>query len=300
MIFPILDKLQNADSLKRHMPVFRHVRKRSMLLVGLLMLFAQQHALADLMLHPTRIVFEKNQRAAQLELVNNGTEPATYRISLVNRRMSEVGEFSGIDTPAPGEQFADGLLRYSPRQVTVAPGVGQVVRIMLRKPADLVPGEYRSHLQFDKLPDAKGATSIEAVGANDKEVGVLLTALIGASIPVIVRHGETNANVSLSQLELQRVGTDQKQLLLLQMNRTGNRSVYGDLTVSFIPQGGSEQVVAKVGGVAVYTPNPIRHAKLALQPPPGLVLARGTLRVTYRERPEAGGKLLSEATLALP
>ena len=52
--------------------------------------------------------------------------------------------------------------------------------------------------------------------------------------------------------------------------------------------------------MAVYTPNPLRRVKLALQPPAGLALARGTLRVTFRERPDAGGKLLAEAAIELP
>ncbi len=78
-------------------------------------------AMADLMLHPTRVVFEKNQRAAQVELINNGTERATYRISLMNRRMTETGELVPVTEPLPGEQFADAMLVFSPRQVTLAP-----------------------------------------------------------------------------------------------------------------------------------------------------------------------------------
>jgi P pilus assembly chaperone PapD len=300
MFFSVSTPPRIPDFVTRPMPTSRNVRKYCGMLLGLLMLLPHHHALADLMLHPTRIVFEKNQRAAQLELINNDAEAATYRIRLVNRRMSETGDFSVVDSPAPGEQFADDLLRYSPRQITLAPGTAQVVRIMLRKPANLAPGEYRSHLQFDKLPDAKGAASIETRQASDKDIGVMLTALIGASIPVIVRHGETDASVSLSHLELQKPAADQPPILSLQLTRTGNRSVYGDLAVSFTPQGGAEHVVAKVGGVAVYTPNPLRRAKMMLQPPPGNVLARGTLRVTYRERPEAGGKLLAEAAIVLP
>jgi P pilus assembly chaperone PapD len=300
MLFSVSTLPRNLDFVTRPMPTFRNVSKYCAMLLGLLMLISQHHALANLMLHPTRVVFENNQRAAQLELINNDAEAATYRIRLVNRRMSETGDFSVVDSPAPGEQFADDLLRYSPRQITLEPGKAQVVRIMLRKPTNLAPGEYRSHLQFDKLPDATGAASIETRQASDKDIGVMLTALIGASIPVIVRHGETEASVSLSRLELQKPAADQPPILALQLDRTGNRSVYGDLTVSFTPQGGSEQLVGKVGGVAVYTPNPLRRAKMVLQPPPGVVLARGTLRATYRERPEAGGKLLAEASLVLP
>jgi len=273
-----------------------------LLLGALFMLLAAAPASADLMLFPTRIVFDKNQRAAQLELINNGQESSTYRISLVNRRMSETGEFSAVDSPLPGEQFADALLRYSPRQVVLAPGRSQTIRILLRKPANLAPGEYRSHLLFDLVPETGATSSLDAQAPKlgSGEVGVQLKALIGVSIPVIVRHGDTAANVTLAGLELHKPVAGQAATLAFVLQRNGNRSVYGDLGATFTPQGGAAQEVGKAGGVAVYTPNPLRRVKLALQPPAGLVLARGTLRVTFRERPEAGGKLLAEAAIELP
>jgi P pilus assembly chaperone PapD len=275
--------------------------RKSVLLAALLFALAQGQAWAGLMLYPTRVVFEGNQRTAQVELINNGTEAETYRISLVNRRMSEDGEFIAVEQPEPGEQFADSLLRYSPRQVTLQPGAGQVVRIMVRKPAGLAPGEYRSHLLFAKQPDPKGRTSIESGSVGTEEgLGVQLQALVGASIPIIVRHGKTEAGVKLSGLELQAATANRPAMLTLQLERSGNQSVYGDVTVSFTPRGGVEQVVASAGGVAVYTPNSLRRAKLALQPPAGMVLAHGALRVTYRERAEDGGRLLAEAVLQLP
>lgn len=256
-------------------------------------------AYADLMVYPTRIVFEKNQRAAQLELINNGQESATYRISIVNRRMSEIGEFSPADQPLPGERFADDLLRYSPRQVVLAPGAGQTIRISLRKPADLAAGEYRSHLQFERVPDAQPDRATPKLGT--EEVGVQLRALIGVSIPLIVRHGETEASVTLGGLELLKpAAADQSPLLAAVLHRSGSRSVYGDIGVTFTPRGGQPTEVAKAGGIAVYTPNPLRRVKLELKPPPGLVLAGGTLRLSYRDRPEAGGKLLAEAAVELP
>lgn len=266
----------------------------------LLFLLPASHALAELMLYPTRIVFEGNQRAAQLELINNGSESATYRISLVNRRMSETGAFSEIDEPLPGEQFAEDLLRYSPRQVTLQPGVGQTVRIMVRKPANLATGEYRSHLLFARQPETRGRHSVESSGAtDDNEIGIRLTTLVGVSIPVIVRHGNTKASVSLTHLELLRP-SGQAPVLALHMERSGSQSVYGDLIVSFIPASGAEQVIARANGVAVYTPNYVRRVSIALQPPRSLQLAAGTVRVTYREQAEDSGELLAEAVLQLP
>ncbi|HEU4376656.1 MAG TPA: fimbria/pilus periplasmic chaperone [Telluria sp.] len=255
-------------------------------------------ARADLMLYPTRLVFEKNQRAAQIELINNGTEPATYRLSLVNRRMSENGQFQPAEPAAPGELFAEPMLRFSPRQVTLQPGTSQTVRVMLRKPAELADGEYRSHLQFDKLAEVQGSNSVENQAEPGAGIGVVLTALVGASVPVIVRHGATSASVALSHLALS--GPPTAPVLAMQFARSGNASVYGDLSVTFTPQGGAAQQIGKMAGIAVYAPNASRLAQLPLQPPPALALAHGTLSVTYHARPDAGGALLAQASLPLP
>lgn len=273
-----------------------------LLLGACLMLLVASPAYADLMLFPTRIVFEKNQRAAQLELINNGQERTTYRVKLVNRRMGENGEFSAVETPLPGEQFADALLSYSPRQVTLAPDQSQTIRILLRKPGNLPAGEYRSHLQLDLVPETTAATSIEASAPKlgPDEIGVQLKALVGVSIPVIVRHGDTEATVTLSGLELLQPAAGKAPTLAAVLQRSGNRSVYGDLAATFTPRGGAAQEVGKAGGVAVYTPNPLRRFKLELQPPAGFALARGTLRVTFSERADAGGKLLAEAAIEVP
>lgn len=283
--------------MRRLVPNRMTVRQGLLALMGLAGLLVQPFAAADLMLHPTRLVFEKNQRAAQLDLINNGQETATYRISLVNRRMSETGEFSGVDTPAPNEQFADGMLRYSPRQVTLAPGAGQVVRVMLRKPAGLAPGEYRSHLMFERVPKARAQTSIED-RSSDSELEIKLTPLIGVSIPLIIRHGETSAVATISNVELQHPADGQPAMVVFELRRSGNRSIYGDLAVTFTPDNGAEQRVAGAGGVAVYTPNPLRRIKMQLQS--GIAPAHGTLRIVYRGRPEEGGKVLAEAVIQIP
>ena len=259
-------------------------------------LLASGPAAADLMLHLTRIVFEKNQRAAQVELINNSAEPATYRISLVNRRMTEKGDFVAAVPALPGELFAEPMLRFAPRQVTLEPGTAQTVRVMLRLPAELPEGEYRSHLQFDKLPDATGTSSIETLAAPGGGIAVRLEALIGAAMPIIVRHGEGSASVTLSDLALEGDGAQ----LAVRFERSGKHSVYGDLSVDFTPNGGVERNLARIGGVAVYTPNLVRHARLPLKLPPGLKLAHGVLQVSYRERPETGARVLAHAALLLP
>ena len=267
-------------------------------LLACLLLVPFLPARAELMLHPTRLVFDKNTRAAQIELINTGSKPASYRISLVNRRMTETGKFEAADSAQDGERFADAMLRYSPRQITLQPGTAQTVRVMLRKPAELAEGEYRSHLQFDKLPEVEGKASIENQGTGTG-IGVVMNALVGASVPVIVRHGTIDATVKLAGLSLGKDEAKRAQLAL-QFEREGNSSVYGDVSVTFTPKNGKPHKLAQVGGIAVYTPNRVRQATLPLQVQDGVALIGGTLEVSYRDRPEAGGKLLAQASLHLP
>lgn len=263
---------------------------------GIWLLFCSGPVWAELMLYPTRIVIEGNQRSAQIQLINNGAASATYRLALVNRRMSESGDFSEIKDPLPGELFADHMLRFSPRQVTLAPGAGQTVRVMVRKPANLAEGEYRSHLLFSQQPDAP---TLDTHNDATKGIGVVITALTGATVPVIVRHGSPEAELALSHLELQQ-SPGQKLFLALSLQRSGERSVYGDLAVTFTPKGSAEEVVARANGVAVYSPNSVRHVRLALERPSQRTMTGGTLRATFQEPAEAGGKLLAEAAIQVP
>lgn len=278
-----------------------HAMKPLSICVTLLLALLAHAAHADLMLYPTRIVLEGQDRAAQVELINNGKESATYRISLVNRRMTETGEIVPVDTPSPNERFADSMLRYSPRQVRLEPGEAQTIRLMADPPAKLEEGEYRSHLQIDRLPLPVGQTSIEtATSSGERQIGVQLRALIGASIPVIVREGNPAAELAISGLALRQHETLNLPVLSMELRRQGNRSVYGDITVTFFPSSGQPQEVGRAGGVAVYTPNDLRRASLLLEPPAKGKLTDGRLQVTYRERPEDGGKVLAQASLDLP
>ena len=282
----------------------------ALLLLGMALCSA---ARADLMLHPTRVVFDRGATTAQVDLINNGTEAATYRLRLVNRRMGETGEFSAADSALPGELFAEPMLRFSPRQVTVPAGGAQTVRIMLRKGAEVAAGEYRSHLQFDRVasdrvapdrvaPDRGAPETVAPAPARDtaaapKEIGIALTALVGASMPIIVRQGATSAQVTLSDLRLA------DGALSMLFERSGNASVYGDLAVTFTPRGAAAAAavqVASMGGVAVYAPNSRRRASLPVKLPAGVTLAGGRLLATYRERADQGGAVLASAAIDLP
>ncbi len=267
-------------------------------------------AMADLMIFPTRIVFDGRTRTAQVDLVNTDDHTATYRIGFAHRRMNEMGNLANIETPIESELFADQMIRYSPRQVVLAPGAGQAVRLLLRRPQDLPDGEYRSHLVFERVPDAPVPDASAVAGGSATGAGapvarpggmmdIKLTAFVNVSIPVIVRHGVTNATVAITAPHIEKDVQGGQSLIAFTVERSGNRSVYGDLTAFYTAPGGKPKLVAQANGIAVYAPYPLRHVKLRVDAEVGMPLERGRLRVEFRARPEDQRVLLGSAEASL-
>ncbi len=255
----------------------------------------------DLFVAPVRVVLSGRTRSTEVKLLNQGSETATYRISFQNMRMTKEGRLETITEPGPGDLFADKLIRYSPRRIVLGPGETQTVRLLVRKPAGLAPGEYRSHLLFWGTPPKDIGTNIEARPSNDGEIRIRLIPVYGICIPIIVRHGKLSATVSISSLSLEPAQVaGEAPSLRFDLDRAGDRSVFGDLIVTYRASGADDIDVTTVYGIAVYTPNPSRAMRVPLHLPQGVALGNGRLRVVYRESSVDGGAVLAEAELALP
>lgn len=257
-------------------------------------------AASQLMITPTRIVFSEKMRKASVTIINNGDSTGTYRISMVNKRMNVNGGFEDVKEAAPGELFSDKMIRFSPRQVVLEPGKTQVVRLGLRKPSDLKDGEYRSHMLFRAIPEDIGQ-SVKALADPSAGVTVSLTAIVGISIPVIVRHGQTNADVAIASAKyLPRQEGEDSSSLAIELKRSGNQSVYGDFLAEFITSEGERKVISQVNGVAIYAPGTIRRLRLPVKIPLGLELVNGTIQVFYRNQVDQGGAVLAQAQIKMP
>jgi len=256
-------------------------------LIFFLLALAPRVLAGELMVHPTRLVFDGNTRTAQVDVINSGTETMTYRISVIRRRMTDTGDFVTVDEPVAGERFSDQMIRYSPRQVVLPPGGAQAVRLQIRKPAGLEDGEYRAHLLFQALPPAESHAA-PATSAETRDLEINLHAVYSVSIPVIVRHGTTAAEVAIRDVAVR------DNAVTFTLDRKGTRSVYGDLIVSLRGARGTERVIARANGVAVYTPNATRRVRLPLAP--GL-LSAGELHVAFAERREQAGHVEAESRI---
>lgn len=283
-----------------HKQVYRYI-PFAISLIALMLITTQASAAGQLMVSPTRIMFEGSERTKQVNLINNGAEAGSFRISFVRRKMTENGKFEEVAEDEAG-MYSDEIVRFSPRQVTLLPGQSQIIRLMLRKKRDMADGEYRSHMLFQSLPDPAASDISQLTGKSSKAVSVQLIPVVGITIPVIVRQGNLGATVSLGDFELKQANTVKaEKTLSLKINRDGNSSAYGDFRVYFTPKGGAPVVIGQINGVAIYTPLTSRSVDIKLQVPAGFNLANGELHTVYLEpgKDEKTG-LLAESRLAIP
>jgi P pilus assembly chaperone PapD len=242
---------------------------------------ASAQGFGDLVVSPTRVELEGRTRSTTVTLTNRGSESALFRISLIAMAMDESGRLKAVDEAPAGLLTAEQLVRYAPRQVSIPPGGTQTVRLVLRKPADLAVGEYRSHMFFRAVPPEDAGRGI-AEQKGQGGVSVKLTPIFGITIPVIVRHGDLDLKVGMSGFAV--VPDQDKKKLTFKLNRQGKKSAYGDVKVEYTPAGGgSPVVVGEVTRLAVFTPNTERNVEVPLIAPPGTTLGKGTLKVLYRQ-----------------
>lgn len=221
---------------------------------------------------PKRVVFGPGERVKELLVANRGNVSAKYRISLINRAMNEQGRLVPTDKPAANEFFADKFVRFAPRQVTLGPKETQTVRVMSRISNNAKPGEYRSHILVQEIPEAAAA---ESAGTGEEgQLGINVRAIFGLSLPVIIRKGDLTYGAKLVEPKIE--SRDDATFLDVKIEREGNKSVFGTLKVF---ADGREIGILK--NVSVYLSTPTRLASIKLNPDFANDLSGKTIRVTY-------------------
>jgi len=236
-------------------------------------------AQGDLLITPKRVVFEGNNQKAELTLMNTGTDTATFSISFRNYKMTDDGKLKLVETSDTLQMFAEPYLRIFPRKVTLPPQEAQLVVLQCRRKIDMLPGEYRSHLWFRDEKDNR-AQGVEKASLDMNQLSVSIIAIYGITIPVIVRAGIVNVSATISDLKLE-VREDTIQNLKLTINRTGNISINGKLTVDYIPNKGKSCEIGLLNNVVVYTNLVKREVSVKLSKPPGVNLKNGKIKVRY-------------------
>lgn len=255
------------------------------------------YAQGNLLITPRRVVFDGTRRVMELNLANTGKDTAKYNVSLVQYRMNVDGSFTEITEPDPGQNFADKNIRFFPRTVTLGPSEAQVVKMQVVNMDKMSPGEYRSHVYFRSVPNETALGENEEI-IDSTALSIKLIPIFGITIPVIIRIGENDTKVNISDLNFVKIN-DTLNVIDLTFNRTGKMSIYGDVKVIYVSDNGKETQVGVVNGVAVYTPNTKRSLRVELERVRNIDFSKGSIKVIFFSQSDTKPEIYAESQIKL-
>ncbi len=230
-----------------------------------------------------RILMTSDNKRDEFKVFNTSSEIQTLRISLIDKQMDESG---GIKTVENSASSAADYLRVGPRVgKNINPKGFQKFRVRA-KLKKMPVGEYRSHLLVESMNPPKEET----------KAGIHIKPNIKYSIPIIVRNGELNAQVAISNARMTEntlENGEKQNLLAFDMSREGDRSVYGDFSLYQL-QDGNKTLLKTLVGQAIYTD--VNKRQFTIELPQSLDLG-SELTIEFIENPEFGGDSHTQTTI---
>lgn len=192
---------------------------------------------------PIRVEFQPNQSIQTVTLSNRDSKPQRFKISAADQVMDAEGNTRDAET---FEYSAKKLIRFSPRQIEVAPGGRQNVRIMVTRPQGLPDGDYHTHLLFtqEQIPLAElpvSETKPDSKPARGARMS--LSTIFDVAIPLVVQSGKVSSSVVLNTLVFE-TRPEGKRILKGNFTRVGNAE--GKLFVRVVNSKGENLVTPKI------------------------------------------------------
>lgn len=267
----------------------------------LFFLAASPRAHGDITVFPVRVIFsDRGAIEETVSLVNSTDDTQKYRLSFLHYGQSlEKGLFE-VTRPsdAPDIKWADRLLRLSPQNVALPPKAAQTVRVQARLPANLPPGEYRTHLVFTGLPKAQAPHVLRRKPTDRKPVRMAVNTIFRVAIPVIIWRGPLTANISLREISYTPKKGNKGEVIMT-IVREGERSVFGTVKISFLPYKSTEAIeLTHYSDLAVYHPNTKLRFIAPLEFPKELEGQKGRLIVSFYD-PKAVPQIRAEESIEI-
>lgn len=267
-----------------------YIMKRSIFLFFILLATSAIYSQGNLLISPTRVVFENGKQKDDLNLTNIGRDTAVYLISFLHYQMLSDGSFKQMEKP-DSLLCADNYLRIFPRKIILPPNESQIIRLQFRKPANMKEKEYRSHLYF-RAEKENSPLGLKNQKLDSTKMAVRITPVFGISIPVIIRNGNLDAKVEISEIAAKTLNDSTTQIKFA-INRSGNKSVYGNLTVDYVPEKGKPIQIGVANGVGIYTEIDKRTFQMTLNWPKTIKQHAGKLIIYYKMPKEEGNNELT-------
>lgn len=239
---------------------------------GLFCVFAQA-AQASLAITPTHLVFEDRDRFASVTLINTGDTQRTYEMDWRFFRMQETGTaYKPVKGSITDFDLSEHVV-FTPRRVTLAPKAKQKIRVAVRRPKEMEPGDYRAHLLF--APVAEEEFSAESEDTENTRAGININ--VGYTIPVILRVGTPDVKMSIGDVTIAREPRTGKLKASVPLLRQGGPyGALGYLYVYYTGPSGQEELIGQLSNANVFPEVNRRVVDIALSKDN---LSTGSLRV---------------------
>ena len=249
-----------------------HFSSPNLLLLAVFVLVpALARAQAVLFLYPTEIVFEDNQRSAEITLSNRGDQTGTFEMGWSHMTMTPEGGLAKYEGQPPWS--VQPYVRYSPRRVTLEPMGSQVIKIALWRAQDVPEGEYYAH--FKVLTIRSEDPSAEDADTAEPEAALSITARSAVAIPIIWRNSRARSSASIESVSID----PNANKLTVNVRRHGLLSVRGYLHLLESAPDGTRSSLAEPVPLAIYPSIDARATTIELNDdvradnlPPGTVL----------------------------
>ncbi|MBU3016730.1 fimbria/pilus periplasmic chaperone [Paraglaciecola agarilytica] len=208
---------------------------------------AQHSANAELMVSPTRLVFNERDRAKELVLINSGNKQITYRLEWQEKKALVAGGYADIQkSEVVNFRTASQMMRFSPKQVSLKPGERQIIKLALRKPKGLKDDEYRSHLLLKALPPLKQADSKAGMS-------ITLNVQMSYSLPVSVRQGAFDSNAKFENYAFQYDQSTNIGGVSVRLSKSGKHASFGNILAYWAPNSDEpKKLIARVNAYSIY------------------------------------------------
>ncbi len=265
----------------------RNTLRTAIIACLLLLALSSQSMAGGLMLSPLRVDFTGKKRYATVTIMNEDKDnPVRYHIRMDPLRMTVDGKMIKARPADAREKLAMRLVRYSPSTAIIPAGGKQIVRLMLKKPANLPDGEYMTYFSVAPEPLKKTTTS-----TTQEKQGINLTMLVGIRIPLIIRHGEVSAIDEVESIKFFQ-NTNKEIFAQVLTSHKGNKSSIVGVRLEQILPSGEEIKLAESKRNVIYLPLTERKIRISIKDPTTLY-KRGKVRVTLYDK-ENKGKVLSQ------
>lgn len=245
----------------------------------LVLLFsANAFAEADIHFTEYRILLTEKKTKVDYQVFNQGSSDAACSTNLIDYNVDPDGKLKVIKEGSGPQTSAkdSNLVRVSPKRFTIPANSNQKLKVIARQLRRQRNGEWVSYL---------GITCREATP--QLQTGVNILPNFNYHIPIVVRKGNLNANLELTDVSL--LVTTATPKVKINLKRTGARSIYGDFIVKELNSG---KTLAKQVGISHYLQADVMPFELSLNSIPS-----GPVEVSFVENKNYGGELATSVTV---